>query len=309
MREKRKNAFLWLGLLLLLTAAFLLRRQRFGGGKAAKFFPQLQQQKIVRIVIKKEGEIKTELKRTDSGWVVATAANAPADEENIKTLLDDTALLDRSELISTNPEKQSRLGVDEKGFEVQLWDEKEKLVADYFVGYTGVDFNSTYVRIAGENRVYLTPRVLTAVVNPLDWRNLTVLSFRPPDIDSWAIKGKGGQFILKRSSEGEKKWIWEDNADFPLAEDKIEEALLRLSSLRASDLVMNPAEEKTGLSDSNWRYIFTFRSGMIIELTIGQQDEEGRYYVQTNQSPAVYLVAERVIKNLPQQLSDLRRED
>lgn len=302
----KKNLLLLTIFLLLVAGGYFLARGFPWRGEPL-MFPNYAKEQTSRIRIDfAEGTEDVELVKEDSQWLVESKDRLPANGDRVNDLLRSTAELERKELVSSNPENQGRYKVNEQGTRVKLW-AGERLQADYYIGEIGPSFNSTYVRKEGEDKVYLVYRVLTSVIRPLDWRDLSVLNFNPNEVQSVAVTRGGNDFVIKREGDGWQVGSLSNEVDG----DKVNQLINNLAALKAEDIYKADQVSATGLANSNWTYTINLNFGdqtSLVELTIGGEDEAGDYYAQTNRNEYIYRLAEAIVSELPVTASDLAVE-
>ncbi|OQX51321.1 hypothetical protein B5M47_01285 [candidate division CPR3 bacterium 4484_211] len=319
---KNKNILLLFILVFLIGIGYLLTRGLPWGRGETKLFPHFNKEEVNRIEVKK-GDDEIKLIKENSRWVVETKEKALADEQKVANLLETTGGLSRSELISTNPEKQKDMQVDESGIRIRLFRD-DSLTADYYLGKSGPGYGTTYIRKEGEDRVYLVSEWLSGFSPTAEWRNLVVLKFVADDVSSVAVWHQGNSFTLEKK-DGEWKLTGEEKsqalenslepgskespAKGSLDSKKIQTFITTLSSLRANDLQMKGNLELAGLNNPQWKYVINLKDGSLYELAIGNQDENEDYFVKTNQSEIIYILPSYTVEDFPQKIEDLVSSD
>ena len=291
---KRKNIILVIIFVVLGVIGYVLTRGLPWQQGKPRFFPKIEADSLTQIVINTFGTGEVRLEKEDSRWVVLSAENTPANQDRVDDVIRTTVELTREDLISTNPEKHVNLKVDGSGTRVMVY-QGESLAADYYIGQVGPDFYSTYVRKEGEEQVYLVYRVLTSVVNPLEWRDLAVFDFNSNDVITVGVEYEGQVYKLEKKDD-----MWIISGDVRKVDSsKVQDFVYQLASLTADDLKMDVDAGKSGLDISNWRYAVTLSNGMIYELVIGSKDEEVGFYVLSSGSAITYLIPASTIDEFP----------
>ena len=159
---KTRLAFFLLGMLLLLGLVALLadraeKRQRTVTA-TGKLVPGLDPAKAVRLEVKSKGATAV-VEKKEGSWKVVPDGFA-ADEAAVKDAIEKLARLEKGSVVSENPAKHEALEVkegDPRTTEVLVTLEGGKEPAAHlFVGKTGADYQSNFVRLKGEDRVYQT---------------------------------------------------------------------------------------------------------------------------------------------------------
>ena len=119
--------------------------------------------------------------------------------------LDDMQL---ASVVSTNAQKYDTYGVGSNGKHVNIaWGRNKKT---FYVGNSGPDFQSFYLRMGSDARVFLSSGRLNLPENLDTWRNKTILELVPEMINQIAVSSpattyevnrQGGQWILMEDGD------------------------------------------------------------------------------------------------------------
>ncbi|MBF0492877.1 MAG: DUF4340 domain-containing protein [Deltaproteobacteria bacterium] len=111
------------------------------------------------------------LQQQNAEWrLMGKGKNYPADEEKVRSFLEELKNIKIEAVISENPEKYKLFRVDESGIKLQLKSSTQKL--NFLFGKRSADFSSQYARILQEK----TPRVY-ALKHRLDEHLLSPFNF------------------------------------------------------------------------------------------------------------------------------------
>ncbi|RMH61353.1 MAG: DUF4340 domain-containing protein [Bacteroidetes bacterium] len=170
-----------------------------------------------------------ELRREASGWHLTAPMAFPADSATVARLLDGLAELELESVVSTNPERYGRYGVDSTAQVLTLaWDGGEQRVVP---GRQGPDFQSVYVRIGEDPRVFLARANLTVPEDLTRWRDKTVVEVPPAAVTEVQVR-KGETAYTVRRGEG---WqIDEAGTTAPADSAAVERWLGRFAPMRAA---------------------------------------------------------------------------
>lgn len=114
-----------------------------------------------------------ELRREAGAWQLTNPMPFPADSAMVAQFLQGLAAMELESVVSTNPERYSRYGVDSTAQVLTVaWDGGEERLV---LGDQGPDFQSTYVRLADDPRVFLARANLTVPEDLVRWRDKTVV--------------------------------------------------------------------------------------------------------------------------------------
>ena len=119
----------------------------------------IQADDVSRFVIK-EGDQRIELVRWgDTLWVVTDYEEHEVRRWRLDSFFNMVLGMERESMVSDNPDKWAAYGVDDStGRHLQVYDLGGALAADLVVGQSSANWQSNYVREAGQDQVYLTIR-------------------------------------------------------------------------------------------------------------------------------------------------------
>lgn len=179
------------------------------------------------------------------------------------------------------------------GVEVKVEDSDGNLMAHFYVG-NAADMLSTsnYMRFNDEDDVYQVRQAWRNLVGkPFQtWRDKTMFDFGPGMIDRIQFSGTDvGDLVFVKDSEG--GWSNED-IDWPFDGPKIDTAINRMSTLKATDFPRYPATpEETGLGDTDKRIILE-GGGERFELLIGEVGEAEKLYSTTGHDDSTFMISQ-----------------
>ncbi|UCH63372.1 MAG: DUF4340 domain-containing protein [Fidelibacterota bacterium] len=118
----------------------------------------IQADEVSRFVIQ-EGDQRLELVRYDTLWVVTDHQERKVRQWRLDGFFNTVLGVERESMISENPDKWTTYGVDDStGRHLQVYDVGGALAADLVVGQSSANWQSSYVREEGQDKVYLTTR-------------------------------------------------------------------------------------------------------------------------------------------------------
>ncbi len=116
----------------------------------------IQADDVGRLLIR-EGEQQMELIRLDTLWVAAGYEERDIQSWRLESFFGTVLGVERESMVSDNPERWATYGVDDSaGLHLQLYDMNGTLQADVVVGLSATNWQSSYIREAGRDAVYLT---------------------------------------------------------------------------------------------------------------------------------------------------------
>jgi hypothetical protein len=221
--------------------------------------PVMAENDISKIEIDKAGT-SIVLNKKGSGWEIATQGYR-ADAEKIKAMLDTLKSLTLTALVSEAKDYNRYDLNDAKKIRVRAW-ASDDLRRDVEVGKTAPTYRHTFVRLAGDDRVYHARDNFRGKFDETieDLRDKSVLSFDQGEIRQISIT-KGNESILLKSkevppqTESEKgkaagssspskiEMVWE-NADGKTADRKaVTDILNDLSNLKCEKYIEGAKED------------------------------------------------------------------
>lgn len=165
-----------------LIALYLLlqtRSARYTTSAEAVF--DIEPDSVARFEVK-SGTAQVELARRDSLWVVAEHEENKVRDWRITNFFDRVLAVERESMISANPDKWATYGVsDSAARQVLLYDARDELLGHIYVGRSRANFSNNYVRLAGDERVYLTA---SSIYHNLDTDSTFWLEPKPVEADT-----------------------------------------------------------------------------------------------------------------------------
>lgn len=257
----------------------------------------------------------TVLKAENDQWVLENKGGYPANMQRIRPLVLSLSALQIREAKTANPERYSRLQVEDVDAEkaesrrITLKNAQGDVIADLLVGKdrlnkTTGSIDSLYVRKADDAQSYLVSGEVIAAADPADWVDNQVIDIAPEGIASIEITQAGDQSVsLTRTSP--------DDIDYTLAnipegyktksQTTIKSIASAIQGLRFDDV--NAAADFTwpkGTIDTQ----FVSFDGLVISIKSAEIDEKvwAQFSYSMNDSQAE---SEEAKSTLQKQLADL----
>jgi hypothetical protein len=299
---KTRLAFFLLGTFVLLGLVAVLadraeKRQRTTA-TTGKLLSGLDPAKAVRLEIKSKGATAVVEKKEGSWKVVPDGFSA--DDTAVKDAIEKLARLEKGSVVSENPAKHEALEVkdgDPRTTEVLVTIEGGKEPAAHlFVGKTGADFQSNFVRLKGEDRVYQTQESIRSALDRGDrgWRDRTVLKLAPGEVAGIELASPAGRIALGREAADGAPWtILEPAPGGPARAEAVDGLLRGVENLQADGfaaaaLATDPTA--TGLEAPEALIRFTLKDGRAFEIRWGKETapSSGRFYARRGDAETVY---------------------
>lgn len=309
----KKTLVLFITLVFLVLLAYLLERPK-GTVQPSSLFPEFTIDAAGLIDVHNKGskEEAVSLVKAGQDWKVAGEEGFPADAELVKKALESISELKKAaNVVSKNPENQKLYEVDpNNGIEVKVSDGKKKVLADFFVGKTGPDFMSTYLRKADSNVVLLCEgyHLRSAFSRTVkNWYDLNVSKFTPEEIAKIEIAGADGKKLtLKKDTD---KWqLIDPNQQQAQAQKNLADDMANtLSRLRSIDLLKAEPDKfaEYNLVPPARQVAVFLTDGTERKISVGKKNEQNQYYVRAEKD-VVYLVAQYHIDKLGKSFEELK---
>lgn len=214
-----------------------------------------------------------------------------ADSARVKVALDAMAALELASLVGSNPEKHVKFEVDNIAVQVRAMNENGEKLVHLYVGKSGPDFMSTYVRKEGDDNVYLTNRYLRGSFNTEveNWREKTIWEIPQGEIQSIQVKGRES-YLLGRGED--KKWkLKEPKGQGPTEEEldfaKVNNFLNQVATLEAIGFAKGA--EKEILAKPELTLTLTLDTGVHEVSFLGENSAKDSF-VQKKGDPQIYLL-------------------
>ncbi|UCH10484.1 MAG: hypothetical protein JSU61_00895 [Fidelibacterota bacterium] len=152
--------------LAVLVVIYLFTRMQEGRYRAsADEVFELEKDDVSRFVMQ-EGDRTIELMRYDTLWVVPGFENRKVREWRLNNFFNTVLPVERESMISDIPEKWGTYGVDDSsGRHLQVYDMGGDLAGDVVVGQSTTNWQSSHIRMAGEDEVFLTRKSIYHMIS------------------------------------------------------------------------------------------------------------------------------------------------
>ncbi len=313
--KTRKNLILLIALIVLAGLILILERPfedkaEKKEASAALFFPALDPTAVDKLRIKRSDDETLNITKRDGRWVLSYREKEyPADPLMVTEAIDALQQIKELNLASRQQNKHDLFEVTEgSSREVTLYDAADKEVAHLFIGKSGPDFFSTYIRKAGTADVYLSDDFPKGLFDQpaTTWRDKTLLAFNPEEVNAVTISKENETIVLSKDSQG--NWHLEKPISSLADSQKVKELLTGLSTLTASDYADGISLEESGLKDPAIRIIMTLKDQSVNELLIGiKQVDDNAYYVKTGHREYIYTLHSTIVDRISPEVITLEK--
>ncbi len=282
-------------LILLFIIGIALSPERVQARTSAQpLLPGISSEKVDGIEIREAGTTTIQLQREAHGWQTGAY---PVSADRVATFLRTVAGLRRTSRVSSGPQHLGELGLASDESRILVLHQAGAADAVLEVGKRGPAGDADYVRVQGQDQVYLAKGSLSFFLaqKPPYWYELHVL---PDDVQGTTIAEitvsgaletlRGGYTLRRPSADKLDQWVVGGSAA-----DRVTAGAMAssLANLEAVDF----AGEKAGQTGSGAGRldiaVKTFE-GKTYALSVTRGPEQGRVRVTTSWSPWTYVVNE-----------------
>jgi hypothetical protein len=255
------------------------------------------------------------LERRDGTWTVASLQDAPAAQRGVEDLLRALAAL-RGEVRGRSGESFGEFLIDdERGIHVEISGRDGAAIQRLVVGKTTSDWSGSFVRRAGDDRVFLTRENLRTLlrlrgtreepkVEAAAWPELSFVRFPLEELRRVEVELPGSRLVAVREEppppaagaageeaapEGETeaaatppeappaepRWVLAEPAGAPHDGDKVEALARSLAGLRAQKVAELAEGTDTGLASPERRVTATSAAGQTVTILVGAEVPDG----------------------------------
>jgi hypothetical protein len=201
---KIKKEYIILAVIIIALSVYLVMRRGDRTLYELPQIPQVSQKEITRIEITR-GKAIIDLTKKDDSWYIAPK-EYPADAGKVKNMLDNIEKLTLTALVSESQNYDLYDLSGEAKINVKAW-QADSLKRDIDVGKTASSFRHTFVKTAGDDRVFHARGNFRNTFDTTvdDLRDKTILTYTPSDIQQIQITEGKQSFMLTRTQPPEKE--------------------------------------------------------------------------------------------------------
>jgi hypothetical protein len=201
---KIKKEYIILAIIIIALSVYLVMRRGDRTLYELPEMPQVPQKEITRLEITR-GKTVIDLTKKDDSWYIAPK-EYPADAGKVKNMLDNIEKLTLTALVSESKNYDLYDLSGEAKINVKAW-QADNLKRDIEVGKTASSFRHTFVKTAGDDRVFHARGNFRNIFDTTvdDLRDKTILTYTPSDIQQIQITAEKQSFMLTRTQLPEKE--------------------------------------------------------------------------------------------------------
>ena len=255
----------------------------------------------ISITNAEKGEVVLEKKGTgpEAKWEVTKPVQAPANQTNVKQLLDNLKELKAKEVISAAPsedqKKEFQFEKDKTVHVVVFKGSDKKLDASF--GKSGgrgqmamVDGKPSIYGVTGYSS-YVYAREVKG------WRDTEILKYDDANVNQVAIENKSGTFSFTKGGD-----TWAGTfKDKPIADfdpEKVKDGLRNLKGLNAEDFGDGKSPAETGLDSPEGKITISLKDGAgKYTLKIGKVATGTSRYAQKDGDPTIFVVPQHALQH------------
>jgi hypothetical protein len=203
----------------------------------------------LRTVEIRKGDEHVLLDHADGGWRLAEPVDADIDTMTRSTFMGALGDLMIESLITSRAEGHDRYQVDSAQATYLRFSSETGDPVELYVGKSGPDFQSKYIRFGNDDRVFLATGVPTAQTSVDRWRNKILWAYPGPSISQVAVSTGETNYVLVSNNGA---WTIEENGSSSHADSaKVARYLTRISSIRADGFLLDEVAETVADSASH----------------------------------------------------------
>jgi hypothetical protein len=230
-------------------------------------------EKAAKIRVSDQGKNVLLAKQSDGTWRVSNYYDLPADFGKISRLVGDLSNAKLERLVTSNPDRVSRL--EFKDTKIELLDAADKELWSVTWGKNAETGGGRFARFGNEPKAYLANFNAWLDAEPKNWADTQLLALKPEEIAKIEIPlAEGGPVVVSRAKK-EDAWTTDKTpAGQQVKADKIASLLNSLSAVRFSD-TSDPADANVSAAKANARlFKLTTFDGKSVSVTLGRKPEE-----------------------------------
>jgi hypothetical protein len=243
------------------------------------------------------------LKYEGGAWRLTQPAPHAADQQLVKTAVEQLEKTTFADVVTENTEKFKDLEVsDDKGAHVIARGEGGKVLFDAWLGKSSSGF--TMLRPAGKNEVWQAANLFkyTYAKDPKQWRDHTILDFSRDDVSRLEVAAGAQKLVLDRipppDKTSEAKWkVVEASVKVDPLDDAAANGLTQtLATLKAAEFDDTSKPEDVGIAAPQVRITATVK-GKPQTLLVGKQKGDDSW-VALDGNAQLFLVQKYVLERL-----------
>jgi len=264
-----------------------------------------------------ESALRSPLLSKDTAQKQSVSSEYPSDSASIQTALDKLKTMKKEELISQNPGKQAELEVDSvAGLRVDLANDKGAPFSTFYIGKSGADWSTGFVRMKGSNDVYLVGGSVkySFFTDKSRWKDKTITKFDRAFAKGITITKKDSTIQMAltapspKDSAAKPAWLIlspvKDSAKSAEV-DKIFNTMSQLSAMEFEDAALT--DDSMGFAKPYCTVTVALENGDKKTVIIGKEKaSDGRRWARSPDKTATFLVPKYSVESLDRSINGLK---
>jgi hypothetical protein len=229
---------------------------------------------VAKIIISGDAnKTKTSIVRSESRFVLAEKENYPASARKVNELIGQCLDIRTAELQTENADFHKDLGVtdDTAASSITLLGADEKPIVGILVSKPAEN-GSAYVRLASENKVYLTLNAPSLSAVPMDYLDRNLLEADSKKITEVSVTDPNGvTYVLKSVDQGATVTLDNMPAGKQFKGTDYQTVFTSLTNLAIDDVM---TAGKVADLKFNWKYVCKLSDSTVYTLGLGKQDNK-----------------------------------
>jgi hypothetical protein len=248
--------------------------------------------KVTKIEIKNADKGEVVLEKQGDAWKLTKPVDYPANQQNVKTLIDNVKEIRVKDSIDTGKSQYATYDLEgEKAVHVQLYKDAAKAVDLYF-GKSGTRGQMT--RVADKDGVYVASGYSSYLYtrDVKDWRDREVMKFEDSNVVSATLSNSNGNFSFSKGEGDKWSGTYKGKAINGFDQEKVKDMLRAFKALSADDFGESdktPAD--TGLDKPSSIAIKLKDEGGTLKVNVGKEVSGKGRYAQKEGNPTVFILS------------------
>ncbi len=294
MNKTQKYLLAILGLqFILILVVFLLQRPVAASNNL--IFPDLKVESVTAIHISDSAGKLVSIEKQGEKWVLPLQDNFPVNAETIQPLVEKLATIRDNRLVTISEASHDRLSISNENFErkVEITINGNKEII-YFGSSPAT--SNIHFRLNGKPEVYLTNALTSAQISTTisSWVNTVIYQISSSTVKKIEISNNAGDFIFEPDAE----LVWSTQAleeGYQFDQSKWSSLLTGITTLRFVEPVSRSEKAEYGfdMPQAVMDIEYSIDTGQLMsgKLFIGNQDENGNYYVKWTESEYIFVIS------------------
>jgi uncharacterized protein DUF4340 len=287
---------------------FEFKREPTPAGKPKAKVLTFDKAKVQEVTLAAAGSEPVRAVKEAGSWHLAAPAAAPADQNEIESLLSSLEGLEVDETVAENASDLGEYGLKTPKSTVSLTVEGSPQPLQVLIGDKTPDGNAVYAKLPSAPKVFTVPSYATSALEkkPFDLRDRDLLHVKRDAVKSLEVHGPEGDYALARDDKGE--WAFTRPVKTRAGRWAVDGLLGTLEGLRMESVAAEkPTDLKPyGLDKPSRTVSLGMSDGSNKTLQIGSSPAEKKYNARETASGLVAVVPGAVVDDLAKGMKELR---